>query len=32
MKNTPIYVVRQYEQQIPLSYHFIDSNKEAQIL
>jgi hypothetical protein len=32
MKNTPIYVVKQYEQQIPLSYHFIDSNKDFQIL
>lgn len=24
MKNTPIYVVKNYEQQTPLSYHFID--------
>ena len=32
MKNTPIYVVKQYEQQIPLSYHFIDSKKVSQIL
>jgi len=31
MKNTPIYVVKQYEQQIPLSYHFIDSNKYSEI-
>ena len=41
MKNTPIYVVKKYEQQIPLSYHFIDKrlldnkfdpNKDYQIL
>jgi len=32
MKNTPIYVVKQYEQQIPFSYHFIDSKKDFQIL
>jgi hypothetical protein len=32
MKNTPIYVVKKYEQQIPLSYHFIDSNKNYQEL
>ena len=24
LKNTPIYVLKEYEQQIPLSYHFID--------
>ena len=24
MKNTPIYVVKNYEQHIPLSYHFIN--------
>ena len=28
MKNTPIYVVKKYEQQIPLSYHYIDPNKD----
>ena len=41
MKSTPIYVVKKYEQQIPLSYHFIDTrllddkfyiNKDYQIL
>jgi len=41
MKNTPIYVIKKYEQQIPLSYHFIDSrlldekfdiNKDYQIV
>lgn len=32
MKNTPIYVVKQYEQQIPLSFHYIDSNKDSQIV
>ena len=41
MKNTPIYVVKKYEQHIPLSYHFIDKkildeifepNKDYQIL
>lgn len=32
MRNTPIYVVKKYEQYIPLSYHFIDLNKELQIL
>jgi len=32
MKNTPIYVVKKYEGQIPLSYHFIDTNKDSQIL
>jgi hypothetical protein len=41
MKNTPIYVVKNYEQHIPLSYHFIDkkmlddkydSNKNYQII
>jgi hypothetical protein len=26
LKNTPIYVVKTYEQQIPLSYHFIDKS------
>lgn len=30
--NTPIYVVKNYEQQIPLSYHFINTNKEYEIL
>ena len=25
LKNTPIFVVKTYEQQIPLSYHFIDN-------
>lgn len=24
LNNTPIYVLKEYEQQIPLSYHFID--------
>jgi hypothetical protein len=24
LKNTPIYVLKEYEQQIPISYHFID--------
>jgi hypothetical protein len=41
MKNTPIYVVKKYEQHIPLSYHFIDKrlldknfdpNKDYQIM
>lgn len=41
MKNTPIYAVKKYEQQIPLSYHFIDPrlldekfdiNKDYQIV
>jgi hypothetical protein len=41
MKNTPIYVVKKYEQHIPLSYHFIDKkisddkfdpNKDYQII
>ena len=32
LRNTPIYAVKNYEQQIPLSYHFIDINKECQIL
>jgi hypothetical protein len=32
MKNTPIYVVKKYEQQVPLSYHFIDTTKDCQIL
>jgi len=41
MKNTPIYVVKKYEQHIPLSYHFInkkildnhfDFNKDYQII
>jgi len=32
MKNTPIYVVKKYEQQTPLSYHFIDTTKDYQIL
>lgn len=41
MKNTPIYVIKKYEQQIPLSYHFIDTrllddkfdiNRDYQIL
>ena len=31
MQNTPIYVVKKYEQQIPLSYHYIDPNKDYQI-
>lgn len=31
MKNTPIYVVKKYEQQIPLSYHFINTNEDYQI-
>ena len=26
LKNTPIYVLKDYEQQIPLSYHFIDNS------
>ena len=26
LKNTPIYVLKEYEQQIPLSYHFIDKS------
>ena len=32
MKNTPIHVVKNYEQHIPLSYHFIDLNKDFQII
>ena len=32
MQNTPIYVVKKYEQHIPLSYHFIDLNKDFEIL
>jgi len=32
LTNSPFYVVKNYEQQIPLSYHFIDTNKECQIL
>jgi hypothetical protein len=41
MKNTPIYVVKNYEQHIPISYHFIDKklldikfepNKDYQII
>jgi hypothetical protein len=32
MKNTPIYVVKKYEQQISLSYHFINTTKDYQIL
>jgi hypothetical protein len=32
MKNTPIYVVKNYEQHVPLSYHFIDLNKDFQII
>ena len=32
MKNTPIYVVKKYEQQISLSYHFIDTTNDYQIL
>ena len=35
MKNTPIYVVKNCEQHIPLSYHFIDKfepNKDCQIV
>ena len=32
MKNTPIYVVKKYEQQISLSYHFINPNEEYQII
>jgi hypothetical protein len=32
MKNTPIYVVKNYEQQIPLSYHFVDTTKDYEIL
>ena len=32
MKNTPIYVVKKYEQQISLSYHFINTNNDYQIL
>jgi hypothetical protein len=32
MKNTPIYVVKKYEQQIPLSYHFIDTTNDYQIV
>jgi hypothetical protein len=24
MKNTPIYAIKKYEQQVPLSYHYID--------
>ena len=26
LKNTPIYVLKEYEQQIPLSYHFINKS------
>lgn len=26
LKNTPVYVLKEYEQQIPLSYHFIDKS------
>jgi len=26
LKNTPIYVLKEYEQQIPLSHHFIDKS------
>ena len=26
LKNTPIFVLKDYEQQIPLSYHYIDKN------
>lgn len=41
MKNTPIYVIKKYEQHVSLSYHFIDNkildeifdpNKDYQIL
>ena len=32
MADVPIYVVKKYEQQVSLSYHFIDSNKDCQIL
>jgi len=41
MKNTPIYVAKNYEQHIPISYHFIDKkllddkfdpNKDYQII
>ena len=32
MKNTPIYVVKNYEQQIPLSYHFINKNDNYKII
>jgi len=26
LKNTPIYILKEYEQQIPLSFHFIDKS------
>jgi hypothetical protein len=32
LSDVPIYVVKKYEQQISLSYHFIDPNKNCQIL
>jgi hypothetical protein len=27
LKNTPLLVVKEYNQQIPLSYHFINKSK-----
>jgi hypothetical protein len=32
LNDVPIYIVKKYEQQISLSYHFIDPNKDNQIL
>ena len=32
MKNTPLLVVKEYEQQIPLSYHYIDKNRGEEFL
>ena len=32
LSDVPIYVVKNYEQQISLSYHFIDPNKDNKIL
>ena len=26
MKETSVYVVKTYEQQVPLTYHYIDTN------
>jgi hypothetical protein len=30
LKNTPIIVIKEYEQQIPLSYHYINKNTRNQ--
>ena len=32
MKNTPLLVVKEYEQQTPLSYHYIDKNRSEEFL